>query len=121
MLIDPPYEAATEFTEAFKALKTAHQRWATGVYALWYPLKDRAPVARLHERLAASGMRKVLCAEFVVYPEDTAFRLNGCGLVIVNPPWKLDETLRVLLPRLLAALEPEQSRGRTAVSWLVPE
>jgi 23S rRNA (adenine2030-N6)-methyltransferase len=121
VLMDPPYEAPTEFTEVFKALKTAHQRWATGVYALWYPIKERMPVTRLHKRLAASGMRKVLCAEFLVYPEDTAFRLNGCGMVIVNPPWKLDDTLRGLLPRLLAALEPVAGRGQTTVSWLVPE
>jgi len=138
VLIDPPYEATTEFTEAFKALKAAHPRWATGTYALWYPIKERAPVTRLHARFAASGMRKVLCAEFLVYPEDTAFRLNGCGMVIVNPPWKLDDTLRGLLPRLLAALavpahpaptalehpcssEPVAGRGQTTVSWLVPE
>ncbi len=138
VLMDPPYEAATEFTEIFKALKTAHARWATGMYALWYPIKERLPVTRLHARLAASGIRKVLCTEFLVYPEDTAFRLNGCGMVLVNPPWKLDDSLRGLLPRLLATLavpahpaptalerpyssEPIAGRGQTTVSWLVPE
>ncbi len=138
VLMDPPYEAPTEFTQVFQALKMAHGRWASGMYALWYPIKERAPVTRLHARLVASGMRKILCAEFLVYPEDTAFRLNGCGMVLVNPPWKLDETLGGLLPRLLAALavpahpaptalerpcssEPVAGRGRTAVSWLAPE
>jgi 23S rRNA (adenine2030-N6)-methyltransferase len=139
VLIDPPYEAATgpslvrgprlspiaeaggEFTQAFEALKLAHARWATGIFALWYPVKERAPAARLHRRLTASGIRKILCAELMLYPEDTAFRLNGSGMIVVNPPWKLDETLRDLLPRLLRALQDGEHTGRAGVSWLVPE
>lgn len=121
VLIDPPYEATTEFNQVFQALKLAHGRWATGMYAIWYPIKERAPVTRLTDRLAASGLRKILRVEFVVYPEDTAFRLNGCGMLLLNPPWKLDDTLRSLLPRLLAVLQPQKSRGQTTVSWLVPE
>lgn len=121
VLIDPPYEAGGEFTQAFEALKLAHERWATGIFALWYPVKERAPVARLHRALEASGIRKVLCAELMLYPEDTAFRLNGSGMIVVNPPWKLDETLRDLLPRLLRALQDEERPGRAGVSWLVPE
>lgn len=139
VLLDPPYEAASgpslvrgrrlnpiaeaggEFTEAFDALAMAHERWATGIFALWYPVKDRAPVARLHRLLTASGIRKVLCAELMLHPEDTAFRLNGSGMIVVNPPWRLDETLQALLPRLQAVLQEPESRGRTVVSWLVPE
>jgi len=120
VLIDPSYEAEDEFTRASEALKLAHARWATGIYALWYPVKARAPVARLHRVLAASGIRKILCAELMLYPEDTAFRLNGSGMVIVNPPWQLDRTLQSLLPQVLAVLGGE-AEGRTAVSWLVPE
>jgi len=120
VLIDPPYEAEDEFARAAEALKQAHARWATGIFALWYPVKARAPVARLHRVLTASAIRKVLCAELMLHPEDTAFRLNGSGLVIVNPPWKLDRTLESLLPRILAALGGE-AEGRAVVSWWVPE
>lgn len=120
-LIDPPYEAGGEFTQAFEGLRMAHERWATGIFALWYPVKERAPVARLHRALQESGIRKILCAELMLYPEDTAFRLNGSGMIVVNPPWKLDETLRDLLPRLFRALQGEERGGRAGVSWLVPE
>ncbi len=121
VLIDPPYEAGGEFTQAFEGLRLAHERWATGIFALWYPVKERAPIARLHRAFEASGIRKVLCAELMLYPEDTAFRLNGSGMIVVNPPWKLDETLRDLLPRLHAALQGGEHAGRAGVSWLVPE
>lgn len=120
VLIDPPYESEREFEQAVDGLRLAHARWDSGLYALWYPVKNRAPVERLHRRLVASGMRKILLAEFSPWPEDTAFRLNGCGMVVINPPWKLDETLHALLPALLEVLR-QHPAGRAMTSWLVPE
>jgi 23S rRNA (adenine2030-N6)-methyltransferase len=120
VLIDPPYESATEFSQALEALTAAHTRWATGVYAVWYPIKERAPVARLHREITRSGIRRVLAVELGVLPEDNARRLNGCGMLIVNPPWRLDDTLRELLPRL-AVLLTQVPPGSSSVDWLVPE
>lgn len=121
VLIDPPYERAAEFDDAVRALKDAQRRFAAGVYAVWYPIKDRPPIARFHRALAESGMRKILCVELVPFPEDTAFRLNGGGLVLVNPPWPLERTVRDLLPQLLELLRTPPAAGRTDVTWLVPE
>ncbi|MHB8535911.1 MAG: 23S rRNA (adenine(2030)-N(6))-methyltransferase RlmJ [Sulfuricaulis sp.] len=120
VLIDPPFEAEDEYARVVQGLRSAHARWASGIYALWYPLKNRPPVERFHRMLADSGIRKMLLVEFAPYPEDTGFRLNGCGMIVVNPPWQLDETLRSLLPSLLDVLRQHPS-GRTGVSWLVPE
>jgi 23S rRNA (adenine2030-N6)-methyltransferase len=120
VLIDPPYESGEEISQAIAALTAAHRRWATGIYALWYPLKERAPVARLHREIAASGIRRVLVAELRVMPDDNPMRLNGCGLLLVNPPWRLDDTLRSLLPRLAAVL-CQVAPGGSTVEWLVPE
>ena len=58
--------------------------------------------------------------EFSPYPEDTAFRLNGCGMALINPPWKLDERLNAELPALLERLR-QHPAGHSAVIWLVPE
>ena len=64
VLIDPPYESQQgEFALVERALSEAHRRWATGVYAIWYPIKRRAPVESFHARLRASGVRRILCAE----------------------------------------------------------
>jgi 23S rRNA (adenine2030-N6)-methyltransferase len=120
VLIDPPYEAEDEYARVVAGLRIAHARWSSGIYALWYPIKNRPPVERFQRALAATGIRKMLLAEFAPYPEDAGFRLNGCGMIVINPPWQLDEVLGSLLPGLLDLLRRHPS-GRTGVSWLVPE
>jgi 23S rRNA (adenine2030-N6)-methyltransferase len=120
VLIDPPYEQADEFDRILAGLVAARERWATGIYAVWYPIKDRKAVTRLHAATQAGDWRKVLVAELVVYPEDTAFRLNGCGLLIVNPPWGLDEALGAILTLLRDRLGTAAAPPGT-VTWLVEE
>jgi 23S rRNA (adenine2030-N6)-methyltransferase len=120
VLIDPPYESPEDFEQAFESLQLARARWASGAYALWYPIKDPVPVERLHRRLVRSGLRKLLVAELSPYPADSPLRLNGSGLVLVNPPWQLDQVLAALLPRLLERLH-QHPGGRAVSFWLVPE
>ena len=119
VLIDPPFERRDEFERLAKGLRQAYRRWATGQYLLWYPIKDRPPVEAFHEALRAAGIPRILVVEFLLRPADDAERLNGCGLVLVNPPWKTDEALGALLPALAAILAGEG--GTTRVEWLVPE
>lgn len=117
VLIDPPFEAADEFARLASGLQEAHRRWATGIYAVWYPVKDRHDVRRLQTALQASGLPKLLLAELCVYPEDRPDRLSGCGMVLVNPPWRHDLLLQELLVALAAHLaEPDAARVR--VEWL---
>ena len=120
VLVDPPFEVPDEFDRMVKGLKGAHRRWATGIYALWYPVKRRHEVARFHRQLQDSGIPKILVAEISMYPEDAADRFNGCGLAVVNPPWQLDQRLKALLPKLAAVLAAPES-GRSRVEWLVTE
>lgn len=120
VFIDPPYESAEEWERLVDTLTRAAKRWAQGTYAVWYPLKAAAPVERFKAALAASGLRKMLLAELALWPLDSPFRLNGCGMLILNPPWLLDTALAPLLERLAARL----AQGPTAaarVEWLVPE
>jgi len=131
VLIDPPYEDADEAERLVAGLAGAHRRWPTGVFALWYPIKERAWVWRLHEALAATGIRRQLLAELTIRPEDDWRRLNGCGMIVINPPWRLDGALAELLPRLHRALAPAAAAaggsheiaaaGGWTLDWLVPE
>lgn len=120
VLIDPPFEQADEFDRLVNGLKEAHRRWATGIYAIWYPVKDRRDVWHFHDALKKSGLPKILLAELCLYPEDMPDRFNGCGMVIVNPPWQIDDRLREVLPAIAGSLsEPGQARVR--LEWLAGE
>jgi 23S rRNA (adenine2030-N6)-methyltransferase len=118
VLIDPPYEADTEFADAERALRLGLARWPNGVFALWYPIKAGAQSQRLNAALQASGLRKLLRLELTVRPSDSPIGLNGSGLVIANPPWKFDGEMREALEELHAALE---GKGAARVDWLVGE
>jgi len=120
VLIDPPYEAQDEYDRIIKSLKAAYRRWPGGAYVVWYPLKDRATAARFHARLQAGEWRKLLVAELALFAQDTAFRLNGCGLVIINPPWGFDGAFGEVLSDLALRLARETA-ARASVDWLVPE
>jgi len=120
VLIDPPFEVTDEFERMVEGLTQAHRRWATGIYALWYPVKDRREVHRFHQALKKTGIRKQLLVELCLYPDDDPRRLNGCGLVIVNPPWQLDQQLAAAMEALAEHLA-RTDKPRITVDWLVPE
>lgn len=120
VLIDPAYEHDDDSERVLAALQMAHARWSNGIYAAWYPIKDRATCLKWRRDVIALGLRKTLCAEIAVFPEDNAFRLNGCGMILVNPPWRLDEAIAKSLPLMLDRLKRE-TPGRCEVTWLVPE
>ena len=120
VLVDPPFERKDEFQRLARGLRQAHRRWATGQYLLWYPIKGRAPVAAFHDELKASGIARILIAEFLLRPAADPEQLNGCGLVLVNPPWRMDATLATLFPKLADLLGAARGGG-ARVDWLVPE
>jgi 23S rRNA (adenine2030-N6)-methyltransferase len=121
VLIDPPFEQRTEFEAMAGGLLAAHRKWPTGAYALWYPLKDPAAVARFTTGLMASGMPRMAQVELMVEPDLWGKdALAGCGMVLVNPPFGLEQEAEALLPFLAKALarqEPASWRWR----WLAGE
>jgi 23S rRNA (adenine2030-N6)-methyltransferase len=120
VLIDPPFEQADDFRRMGQGLSAAHRKWPTGVYMLWYPIKDRGGPDRLAKHLRRAGLAKLLRAEFDVASLGDPVRLNGCGLILVNPPWTLADELAILLPELAKIL----SRGPRAgfrLDWLAGE
>jgi 23S rRNA (adenine2030-N6)-methyltransferase len=120
VLIDPPYEAPDEFERLKAALTAALARWPAGVFVAWYPITHGDAAGRFLERMAATGIRGQLVVELCVQRDDTPGGLNGAGLLIVNPPWQLDQLLAATLPWLKERLAPA-GRGRARVSWQVAE
>jgi 23S rRNA (adenine2030-N6)-methyltransferase len=107
VLIDPPFEQGGDFSRLAQGLELAHHKWASGTYLLWYPIKAREEPDALARRLRRSGIGKVLRAEISIAPRiapPAESRLAGCGLIVVNPPWTLEQELQVMLPGLAAIL-----------------
>ncbi|MCB1610214.1 MAG: 23S rRNA (adenine(2030)-N(6))-methyltransferase RlmJ [Lysobacterales bacterium] len=118
VLVDPPYEAQLgEFDFIIEGLKDAHRRWPGGTYAIWYPIKLRQDIEIFYRRLATLPFENILLAEFCLHQPNSALRLNGCGMALINPPYRFDHTLAEVLPALARALE--QSRyGSHELRWL---
>lgn len=119
VLIDPPYELqAAEFDLVRHALTEANGRFPSGVLLAWYPIKDATVSTRFLTNLERDALGPTLVAELTVRPRDSRVGLNGSGVVVINPPWQLDEVLATTLPAVHRLLAP-QGAGGTVLRWLV--
>ena len=120
VLLDSSFDRSGEFARVAKALKAAHQRWTTGIYAIWYPLMAPEVMEGFMRSVKGTGIGKILRLELRVRePAEDAPR-PGCGMLIVNPPWKFDKEARALLDWIWRALAQDDAGG-VKVDWLVPE
>jgi 23S rRNA (adenine2030-N6)-methyltransferase len=120
VLIDPPFEETAEFAHLAESLAVAHRKWASGIYLLWYPIKEPRDTAAFARRIARLGIAKILRAELTIAAEAGTGRLRGSGLLAVNPPWTLPGELARLLPALAPLLSPD-AKGGTRIDWLAGE
>lgn len=120
VLIDPPFEAEDEFSQIVAALREGLRRFREGIYAVWYPQTGRARLEAFFTALARLDLPPTLVAELSIVGEDSPLKLKGCGLLVLNPPWRFDllaaPTLEHLGERLAQA-----PGARAGVHWLVPE
>lgn len=119
-LVDPPFDRAGEFARLVEALVGAHARFATGVFAAWYPLMEPAPMRAFERDVVASGIRRVLRLELSVHPARWRLGLRGCGMLVVNPPFGFAEEADGILAWLWPVLASEGDGGRR-IDWLSPE
>ena len=120
VLVDSSFDRANELTRLRHALADAHRRFATGVYAIWYPLMEPAAVRGFERDLSETGIRKILRLELAVHPEHWQDSLRGSAMLVINPPYEFAERAKTMLAWLWPALSPEHE-GRHAVDWLVGE
>jgi 23S rRNA (adenine2030-N6)-methyltransferase len=110
--IDPPYEESRQdFERTRHAAAEALRRFATGVVAIWYPIKDERDTAAWHAALAAELDCGLLAAELSLYPRDSRVALNGSGMLILNPPYQLAERMAIWLTELHACLDVGHGGG----------
>ena len=119
VLIDPPYEVVDETARVAKQLREGVKRFATGIFVIWYPVTSEEFVSRFVADIKALAIPNMIQAELRVKLPHMQTGLAGSGLIIVNPPFVLEEQLKVLLPALAARLGVA-GRGRSQINWLTP-
>ncbi|EEX35826.1 MULTISPECIES: 23S rRNA (adenine(2030)-N(6))-methyltransferase RlmJ [Vibrio] len=119
VLIDPPYELAKEYRDVVQAIAQSHKRWSTGIYAIWYPVVNRCDIEDMLDGLANLGIRKILQIELGVAPDTNQRGMTASGMIVINPPWKLESEMQTILPFLKQAIAP--ATGHFKVEWVVPE
>jgi 23S rRNA (adenine2030-N6)-methyltransferase len=120
VLIDPPFEAKDEFAQIAAALREGLRRFASGVFAIWYPLTVRARVDEFFAAVRALHPPPALACELTIAGEDSLLKMPGCGLLVINPPWRWDDEARGTLAFLAEALAQEPGGG-ARVEWIVQE
>lgn len=120
VLVDPPFEEKGEFTRMVQSLEKAHKRWPGGIYAYWYPIKEPGEVDAYVKALKKTAIPKILRLELTIRAPSMPARLHGTGMIVVNPPFVLEQEMRVLLP-FLAKLLSEAGRGQFSVDWVAGE
>jgi 23S rRNA (adenine2030-N6)-methyltransferase len=121
ILIDPPFEEPGEMVRMTDALAEGLKRFQSGIYLLWYPIKEEKPIQRFHRAVVAAGnaanMPTPLCVELFLRPPRNPNLLNGAGLLIVNPPFTLETQLTGILPELATRLA-EAGKGSFRVEQI---
>ena len=121
VFVDPPFEASDEFSNLSDGLAKAHSRFRHGVFAAWYPVKHHAAVRDFYARLTATGIADIIAVELCLRETMIPVRLDGCGLVVINPPYRFEECAGMIACAILDGLRHEEVGGGTAVIRLANE
>ena len=117
VLIDPSFESQGEWHQIEAAVDEAQRRFPGGTYAIWYPLSERVPADDYLDYQKTVG-RPCFTAELKLLASTAG--ISGCGVVVVNPPWKMDDEARVIASYLAATLcRGQEAQG--SVRWIVPK
>ncbi|MEO7728949.1 MAG: 23S rRNA (adenine(2030)-N(6))-methyltransferase RlmJ [Burkholderiales bacterium] len=120
VFIDSSFDRAQEFKRLTDGFVEGHRKFATGVYALWYPLMDALAMQGFERRVTATGIPKILQIELAVRDLGITGSVRGCGMLVVNPPFGFEAAARKITNWLWPVLA-QDGAGSERVRWLVPE
>jgi 23S rRNA (adenine2030-N6)-methyltransferase len=118
VIVDPPYEEGADFARLSATLAEAHLKWPTGIYLLWYPIKERDAPDALARQLRKLAVPKILRCEMILGAPRADAGLIGSGLIVVNPPHVLERDMQIILPALGNLLLPHATHR---LDWLIQE
>jgi 23S rRNA (adenine2030-N6)-methyltransferase len=116
VLIDPSYELKEDYELMAERLVNALKKWRNGMFVVWYPLLSSGAHHRMIEKIQESGIRKVMVSEIIFNDPDTKKGMYGSGMLIVNPPWQIEEQIADAMDWLV-----EQIGQSHECYWAVPE
>lgn len=117
VLIDPSYEDKQDYARTVQTLEDGLERFATGVYAIWYPQVQRRESTQLPAQLKRLPLKSWLHVTLTVkHPVEGGLGLHGSGMFIANPPWRLKETIEEAMPLLVDLLGQDAGAGYTLES-----
>ena len=111
VLMDPPYEVKQDYKTATETLIKAHDKFATGTYALWYPVVDRYRIDEMEKAFVKSGIKNIQLFELGIQP-DKEKGMTSSGMIVINPPWTLMKQAQEALPLLAKLLAGQYGQYR---------
>lgn len=121
VLIDPPFEQRDEFAQVVQALREGTKRWANGSYVIWYPIKDPVTVSEFQQQVAdLSTVSKVYCTDMLVRTAQDPIKMNGCGMLFVNPPYGVVQHMATIMDFITPLLAQDQG-AEWQGSWLLED
>ena len=112
VLVDPPYEAQEEeYPLIVAAVGDALLRFPQAMFAIWYPIKQRPSLHPFFRKMSSLPAKSLLAVELLVRPDDSPLRMNGSGMLLVNPPWQIEKDIEPALKPLAQAM------GEAGASW----
>ena len=120
ILIDPSYEIKDDYQKIPKALLEAYKRFATGIYLIWYPVVSRTQTQKMIDEIVNLGIKKISQFEFAIKPDNNQKGMTASGMIVINPPWKLQQQMQTIMPWLKNTLDTEKM-GNYLIKELVPE
>ena len=120
VLIDPSYEIKDDYQKIPKALLEAYKRFATGIYLIWYPVVSRTQTQKMIDEIVNLGIKKISQFEFAIKPDNNQKGMTASGMIVINPPWKLQQQMQTIMPWLKNTLDTEKT-GNYLIKELVSE
>lgn len=120
ILIDPPYEIKEDYQQVVDGIKEGHKRFATGSFALWYPVVQRQQIKKMIQALKETEIPNILQIELAIRPDNEQRGMTASGMIVINPPWKLESQMKTIFDWLYPILVPEQ-QGQTLINWITPQ
>ncbi|MBO9677192.1 MAG: 23S rRNA (adenine(2030)-N(6))-methyltransferase RlmJ [Acidovorax sp.] len=128
LLCDPSYEIKSDYGRVLDMAQDALKRFATGTYAVWYPIIPRPEAHDLPRRLKTLATKAgkswlhatltVKSSQIVKSPDGEAKRpgLPASGMFLINPPFTLKAALQPALPQMVELLAQDRHATHTLES-----